>query len=264
MLNKPLLNDEAGGDVRSKIVADVKTLQKLTRQLDTESLKIGTAKDTVAWRATFKAKLQTGVETVLALKTAESRIRASTIDPTQDKLLQQSKSPIDNFEKLHETITSKLADHVPVDNQRITDDLEAGHGQSDASGYLPPDQQQQQQQQQQGMEQMGLVSMEADINHLEEQNRAVKKIADDVQELNEAFTDLNTLVTDQGQNIDQIEDNTGKAKEQVKDGTVQLEKAEKHHISYRKKQCYLLLCVLILFGIVFGVIFGVPGITKKK
>lgn len=45
------------------------------------------------------------------------------------------------------------------------------------------------------------------------------QIAEDVVELKEAFTDLNTLVEEQGDMLTEIEDNTSKAVDQVKAGT---------------------------------------------
>merc|ERR1712156_531516 len=101
---------------------------------------------------------------------------------------------------------------------------------------------------------MGLMAMEADLNELESQNRAVKKIAEDVVELKEAFTDLNTLVEEQGDMLTEIEDNTSKAVDQVKAGTKELEVAEKHQVSARKKQLAILCLCIIIIGVVVVVL----------
>merc|ERR1712154_385963 len=139
-----------------------------------------------------------------------------------------------------------LTQYEPINDQPTYNDNAYGDNNNE---YMPPAHDQQTQEQ---IEQIGLVSMGVDIDHLEEQNRAVVKIAEDVTELKEAFTDLNTLVAEQGDMIDHIEQNTEIAKDQVASGTVHLQKAEKNQISARKKQLIILCCCMILIILVFA------------
>lgn len=246
---------------RDQLISDVKALQKLTRNLERASNKIGTSGDTTSWRRTFNDDVERGLQLVLSLQSTEDRVRAASIDAQADKLLQQSRDPIDKFNKLKQDIDARLRQHEPINNDPAYDD-DGGNAYGGGAdyGYSPP----QQEQEQSYEEQIDLVPLAADIDHLEEKNRAVKKIADDVQQLNEAFTDLNTLVTEQGDQITHIENNTATAKEQVQAGVVHIETAERHQISARKKQCIFLCICLVLLGVIFGIIFGVPGITRKK
>ena len=84
-----------------------------------------------------------------------------------------------------------------------------------------------------------------------------------MKELNEAFTDLNTLVSEQQEDIDHIEQNVVEAKESVQQGTKHLETAEKHQISARKKQCMLLICCIVLLGLIFG-LMGSSTISNSE
>merc|ERR1712113_706014 len=141
------------------------------------------------------------------------------------------------FNLLKQRIDEQLTKHEPINDTSAYDDNSGGGAYGSNEDYAPPTQQTQEQ-----IEQIGLVSLGADIDHLEEQNRAVVKIAEDVSELKEAFTDLNTLVAEQGDMIDHIEQNTEIAKDQIAAGTSHLETAEKNQISARKKQIMILCC----------------------
>eukprot|EP01083_Nonionella_stella_P219712 786752_1 len=127
------------------------------------SARIGKTNDTVSWRKTLNKELQKGIDLVSSLQATSSRIRADSIDAQDDKLLQQSDSMITRFNNLKDTIEANLLQYEPT-NDLFNDDV--GSGKADF-GYQPPAQQQQSQEQ---LEQIGLVSMAADIDHLEEQN----------------------------------------------------------------------------------------------
>lgn len=75
---------------RQKLVADVKSLQKITRSLERSSARLGTSGDTKSWRKTLRAELQTGVDLVSSIQSADKRIRSESIDAQADKLLQQN------------------------------------------------------------------------------------------------------------------------------------------------------------------------------
>eukprot|EP01084_Bolivina_argentea_P232588 391983_1 len=233
---------------RSKLISDVKQLQKLIRNLEKMSARIGKANDTVSWRKTLNRDLQKGIDLVSSLQTTTSRIRADSIDSQDDKLLQQSDPIMTRFNGLKDTIQGNLLQYEATNDNtfNVTDDI--GGGNADFA-YQPPAQQQQSQEQ---LEQIGLVSMSADIDRLEEQNRAVVKIAEDVVELKEAFTDLNVLVEEQGDMITHVEQNTEQTVDQVKAGTANIETAEKHQVAARKKQLYLFCCCLVILIIVFS------------
>ena len=154
---------------RKQLVDDVKNLQKVTRSLERSSARIGKSNDTKSWRVTLRAELQKGINLVSSIQTADKRIRAQSIDAQADKLLQQNDPIIRKFKEIKSSIDSKLSLHDPINDTANAYDDDAVGGVND-SGYDPPQQQQAQ------IEEMGLISMDADIDHLEEQNVAVKKV----------------------------------------------------------------------------------------
>ena len=73
---------------------------------------------------------------------------------------------------------------------------------------------------------------------------------------------MHTLVSEQQEQIDHVEQNVVAAKESVQSGTKHLETAEKHQISARKKQCCILICCIILLVIIFGMLGGFGVFSK--
>lgn len=76
---------------------------------------------------------------------------------------------IRKFKEVKAKIDSKIAIHDPINDLSNAYDDDTGGGGAASSGYAPPQQQAQ-------IEEMGLMAMEADLNELESQNRAVKKV----------------------------------------------------------------------------------------
>ena len=81
--------------------------------------------------------------------------------------------------------------------------------------------------------------------------------------IQESYNDLQTLVSDQGQEITYIETRTAEAKETLEAATGNIEHAERNQIAARKKQCLILCCCVVLVGLIFGLLGGF-GIFKKK
>ena len=91
------------------------------------------------------------------------------------------------------------------------------------------------------------------LTELEEQHKGMLKIERSVKELNELFQELNTLVIEQQDLIDSIDQNVTETKELVQSGTKHLERAEKHQTKTRKIMlCAFLCCLIILIILVIA------------
>lgn len=104
---------------------------------------------------------------------------------------------------------------------------------------------------------LGAMTMqEVDFNEalIEEREQGVAEIAAAVQEVNEVFRDLATLVDEQGRDIDQIELNIVDAHAETEGGVAHLEKAAQYQKSYRK---WILILILILVLAAGGITAGV-------
>ncbi|KAG8198900.1 hypothetical protein JTE90_015112 [Oedothorax gibbosus] len=102
---------------------------------------------------------------------------------------------------------------------------------------------------------MTSLQMEEEVNLelLREREEAVRKLEADIVDVNHIFTDLATLVHEQGEVIDSIEANVESAQIQVSEGTQQLAKARKHQAAARRKACFLvmfLVFVVVIIGLI--------------
>ncbi|XP_035223821.1 syntaxin-7-like [Stegodyphus dumicola] len=102
---------------------------------------------------------------------------------------------------------------------------------------------------------MTSLQMEEEVNLelLREREAAVRKLEADIVDVNHIFTDLATLVHEQGEVVDSIEANVEQAQIQVSEGTQQLAKARRHQAAARRKACFLVI-VFVLVAAVIGLI----------
>ncbi|XP_076329328.1 syntaxin-7-like [Tachypleus tridentatus] len=94
---------------------------------------------------------------------------------------------------------------------------------------------------------------EVDIELLREREQAVKKLESDIQDVNQIFKDLASLVHEQGDIIDSIEANVESSAIQVEQGTQQLSKARQHQAAARRKACYIVI-ILVIVAVIVGLI----------
>lgn len=94
-------------------------------------------------------------------------------------------------------------------------------------GFDHDDYNRQQQQQHQ-------ISMEADVNlsQLREREAALRKLENDITDVNMIFKDLAVMVHDQGEIIDSIESNVEQVQIRVTDANSHLESAKKHQVIF--------------------------------
>jgi len=101
----------------------------------------------------------------------------------------------------------------------------------------------------------------AALNYVEGRHRELVKIENSVNELHQLFCDMAILVNEQGEHIDNIESNVGKAMAYVEEANKDLVQARKRATS--RRWCKLWLCIICLILIAIGVtIFVVMGSTK--
>ena len=166
----------------------MKALRKLNRTLESTSRRIGQSNDTTSWRKTFNYELGKGVQLVLSLQTAASRIRAQSMH-NEDKLISPAEEQINKFNKLKGEIDEKLAKFDPINDENNnpfgTDDGSAygnggggAYGDSNTGDYVPPSQQLQQQE----MDELVAVdaSMAADLDAIKNRHQGVVKVCHNI------------------------------------------------------------------------------------
>ncbi|XP_014678353.1 PREDICTED: syntaxin-12-like isoform X2 [Priapulus caudatus] len=94
---------------------------------------------------------------------------------------------------------------------------------------------------------------DVDLDLLQERETAVRRLEEDIQDVNQIFKDLGMMVHEQGEVIDSIEANVETATIHVEEGTSSLRKAAEHQSKSRKKALAILLVTLIII-LVLGLI----------
>jgi t-SNARE complex subunit (syntaxin) len=84
---------------------------------------------------------------------------------------------------------------------------------------------------------------------IQDREEVIKQIESTITEVNEIFTDLASLVHEQGFMIDNIESNIESTVHNTAEGVVQLRQASEHQKSARSKMCWLALIVAVVAGV---------------
>ena len=93
-----------------------------------------------------------------------------------------------------------------------------------------------------------------ELYELENYEEKLYEILQNLQLLYETHLDLNTLIHDQDEVVDQLQDNVAEAKEEIEAGTQHLDKAAAHQKAYRGKLCVFLGVLLVIAVIVTVVV----------
>ncbi|XP_078361119.1 syntaxin-7-like isoform X1 [Oculina patagonica] len=94
---------------------------------------------------------------------------------------------------------------------------------------------------------------EVSLELIEERERAIRQLEADIVDVNEIFRDLATMVNEQGDMLDSIEDNVNVTVVHVEDAKDELNKAKHYQEAARKKKCYILV-VLVVVAAALGLI----------
>lgn len=96
------------------------------------------------------------------------------------------------------------------------------------------------------------ISMESDVNlsQLKEREAALRKLENDIVDVNMIFKDLAVMVHDQGEMIDSIESNVEQVQIRVNEANTHLESAKKNQQKARKKKFILIVILAAVVGVI--------------
>lgn len=106
--------------------------------------------------------------------------------------------------------------------------------------------QQTQEQQQLTQEQIDQTELQYHLLLTEERNREIDRVAASVQEVNSVFKDLSTLVNQQGEQLDTIEENVQELHGNTQQASRELHKAHEYQKRKGKWSCILLIVLLVI------------------
>ncbi|CAG9763041.1 unnamed protein product [Ceutorhynchus assimilis] len=223
------------------IKSSIKTLQ--------DSLKsIGTAKDNTGIRN--KIHITQLSANQIASATTRDLTKLRLITPRNDKqrILQVDKLESDFKETIsrYHTLQKELADKQKS-NLLLATNIDSPGSEGEESPTI--------------QRQMQLArEMQFEQEMMLEREERVKQIEGDVLDINQIMRELGSMVHDQGQTVDTIENSIDHAVGNVEEGTEQLIKASGYQNSYRKK----LLVLVIIGAIIAAIIIAVLVSELKK
>lgn len=95
---------------------------------------------------------------------------------------------------------------------------------------------------------------EIDLQALEEQERAIRELEENITDVNEIYKKLGAMVYEQGSMIDSIERNVESTNVRVSSGTGHLAKASQYQTKLRKKKLILALILAVIVAIIILII----------
>jgi len=162
------------------------------------------------------------------------------------KLVKDFHAVLKDFQKAQRTCAERESTFLPQKGKSKmsygTMDEESGEG----AAYQESEQLLQQQQQQQRSD-FAQVDSELEYNNalIEERERGIMEIQQQIGEVNEIFQDLAVLVNEQGAMIDDIEANIVSTAVRTKDAQKELTKADKSQRAARNRLICIVIAVLV-------------------
>jgi len=96
----------------------------------------------------------------------------------------------------------------------------------------------------------GHVKLRNAVADIQDKYKDIQKLEKSVELIHQMFIDLQMLVQAQGEILDNIELNIQGAHDYAKKAVIELNKAKKSHIIYKKYKCCIIITVLIILGLV--------------
>lgn len=111
-----------------------------------------------------------------------------------------------------------------------------------------------------GQDQLQQQMSPTEFAAMQERENAIVQLEADIADVNMIFKDLASMVHDQGEIIDSIEQNIEEAVVDIQSGNVQLRQARDHQQSARKKKFIIGIVILVFILVLFLIIyFSIPS-----
>lgn len=254
------MNEASGGVEFDRLLAQVgqkvQKIQSNTRQLEGWRDQIGTPRDSDKLREQVHSithfTQQLIRETSQLVQSLDSAGAATGVELDRHRRLQRNRV-VDEMTRACNTFQQVQRDLVNKERESIRRSRAASSGRplieldgANASFGGAPQQEQV----------MTPMEAQSDLQQVEERERQLRQLEQDIVNVNDIFTQLGALVHEQGEMLDSIENNVESAQVQVAEGDRQLQQAVKHKRSARKKKIICVVIVLVVLAII-ALILGV-------
>jgi len=222
---QPIKNSKSTKET-SSVPGMLKELTRHTSNLERCFNKLGTNEDNKALKK--KLKEEWDASTLLA----KQLIASSDELQTEQKWADAFEKEMERYQEIRRKIENK--------EKAIIRSMQASDPQT--GGYDEEDGQSIRRQKQKLVDPGSAQTLQREI---EERNRLVKEIEHDALEILDLYKELRELIELQRSQVEAIGDNIVDAKESVQSGTAQIQEAEEYQKKAQKKQCCLLVIVLV-------------------
>ncbi|KAK7874231.1 hypothetical protein R5R35_006271 [Gryllus longicercus] len=163
-----------------------------------------------------------------------------------EKLRNDFKEAVQQYSRLQQQVAEKIKIRLFVRQQ--------------SSGYNEEDEQQHLVEQETIAAQKTLQNeLQFEQEMLLEREQRIKQIEDDILDVNEIMRELGSMVHEQGETINSIENNLENVHANVEQGQEELEKAAQYQMKFRRK-----LCFLVALAIVVGIVLTIIIVTQLR
>lgn len=248
--------DQIVSDTSSQVL----TFGSLIGQFNSQRKLLGSKRDGVALRESLDL-LQNRISdldsaiSVLIMNINKAMDPNSNLQVSERQLMQKERLTSD-YRDLHRSFRLALDSYkekkksIPIKTSTEETPLLGG----DQKG-VPEQQQQQQQQQQLLQDQIEQTELQYHILLTEERNREIEQVAEGIREVNSIFKDLGTLVNQQGEQLDTVEENILELHGNTQQASRELHKAHEYQKRKGKWSCIILVVLsVIVLVIVLAVV----------
>jgi len=254
----PLLSSRAGPDTLQAIADRAAQFNNEVSQLNKLADQLGSMKDSEQLRNQLRVKREDCGNLAKTTLAAMKRLKIDKSEKVKyDKIMGQINDIFTRYQKISkDSIQKERVTPIPVNSTTVRS----------TSGYeyteentIQPGARGDDKEIERGLRTLEYQSYNVDKSIIEERDTNIKFLESEMKGLNEMFVDIATMIKEQGDMVNTIEDNTFKASNAVEDGVQQLRKASEYQQSSRKKLCCLLLIVVLILaaiGAFIGIYFG--------
>lgn len=182
---------------------------------------------------------------------------------TQQKLSREFKSALTEFQDLQRQLAEKQRKSVLIAKEQQEQNKQSGthdyalDDDNDSTSSSLEDRTALMQEQQEQQELLNQQELDYHNRLIQEREQEIIGIEHGIEELNEIFTDLGALVTEQGTMIDNIEANVYNMASSTREAASQLTKAAHYQKSSRGRMlCLLMILLIILAVIIIAAVLG--------
>jgi syntaxin 1B/2/3 len=231
-----------------QILNSLQKLSKVNSNLQRQKVKFGGNGDTVSFRRKIERSLQDGRSYIRTADAKVTSVSGQSYTGANGKVVQQYRTEKERFEELDMEIRKLMGQHVPINDGGSVEDPDGDDGGDGPNGYA--------QGQSQIQSELGMEVVQGRLEEVEHTHEQMGKMVQNLNELHGAVQDLKELVDDQQDGLDTVQKNVQDVKTNVDSGVLNVQKAEEQERAYRKKQCYALICLLIIAIIIIASVCG--------